>query len=164
MKLITALVLFLAFLPQKEPSLDRVRILYKVAAEQEEAAEKLQRLLEPYGRENPVFLAYKGAGYMLLAKHVGNPFKKMSYFKKGKETFTAAINEDKENPELRFLRFAVQSEAPAFLGYRDNLEEDKQVLLAKIRDLKDKALKKMILNYLLNSEALTSEEKEGLTQ
>ncbi len=66
-------------------------------------------------KNEPLFLGYHGASQMMMAKHVGNPFKKLSYFNKGKDMYTAAINADPRNVELRFLRFSVQAEAPGFL-------------------------------------------------
>ena len=86
----------------------------------------------------------------------------MSHFKKGKEKLAEAIKADPDNVELRFLRFSVQAEAPAFLGYRDNLEEDKIILLAQSSEIKDRQLKQMILNRLRSSNSLTETEKAAL--
>lgn len=162
MKLFGIILCFITMLPLQELSISRVRSLYKVAAEQEEAAQKMLVLLDPYNATSPQFLGYKASAHMMMAKHTGNPFKKLSHFNKGKEMFTSAIAADKENVELRFLRFSVQSEAPAFLGYQDNLQEDKIVLLQKVPKINDKELKDMIVNYLLISKNLTSAEKESL--
>ena len=165
MKLLIVVISFFTLLTfEQELSISRVRSLYKVAAEQEEAAQKMLVLLEPYKAESPNLLGYKAAAHMMMAKHTGNPFKKLSHFNKGKEMFSAAVKADDNSPELRFLRFAVQSEAPAFLGYQDNIEGDKALLLRKVPQLNDKELKEMIVNYLLNSKNLTSEEKESLMQ
>lgn len=142
--------------------LEKARSLYRKAAEEEKAARQLLELTENKDVSEPEMLGYKGAGNMMMAKHVGNPFKKMSYFNKGKENFSEAIEADSQNLELRFLRFAVQAEAPAFLGYRDNLEEDKLLLIKGVGNLKDPVLKSMILNYLRTSKALSAAEKERL--
>ena len=164
MRSLFVIVGFLTFFPFQELSISRVRSLYKVAAEQQEAAEKMLDLLAPYDESSPVFLGYKASAQMLMAKYSGNPFKKLSHFNKGKEMFTSALKRDKNNVELRFLRFTVQSEAPGFLGYQDNLDEDKFLLLEQVPQLKDKELKEMIVNYLLTSKKLTANEKESLMQ
>lgn len=150
--------------PVQEISTSRIRTLYKLAAEQREAAEKMLVLLEPYGRDAPLYLGYKAAAHMMMAKHVGNPFSKMSHFNKGKEMFSSAIESDKDNIELRFLRFSVQSEAPGFLGYNDELEEDKKMILKGLGTLDEDELKKMIVNYLLVSKNVTANEKDLLRQ
>lgn len=142
--------------------LQKVRSLYLIAADQEKAARELLELMEDKDSEEPVLLGYKAAGHMMMAKHVGNPFKKMSHFNKGKDILATAIDAEKENLELRFLRFAVQAEAPGFLGYRDNLEEDKFLLLKGVGNIQDPVLQKIILNYLRTSKGLTSAEKERL--
>ncbi|MHA6280708.1 hypothetical protein ACXYMT_11055 [Salinimicrobium sp. CAU 1759] len=142
--------------------LEKARDLYGEAAEKEEAARELLALTEKKSANEPVILGYKAAGHMMMAKHVGNPFKKMSHFNKGKSYLTTAIEADKQNLELRFLRFAVQAEAPGFLGFRQNLQEDKTLLLGGVRSIKDPHLQSMILNYLRTSKGLTSAEKERL--
>lgn len=156
-----AFILFSAGIFQ-QPGISEVRELYLKAAENEAAAEKLLKLTEDADGSQPLLLGYSGAGRMMMAKHVGNPFKKYGHFNKGKEKFTSAIEADPENVELRFLRFSVQAEAPAFLGYRENLEEDKAILLREVPKVEDPQVKKMMLHYLTTSKGLSDSEKEKL--
>lgn len=146
----------------QNPQLGKVRILYSKAADEEKAARALLEITENKNENEPVLLGYKAAGHMMMAKHVGNPFKKMSHFNKGKGYLADAINADKQNLELRFLRFAVQAEAPAFLGYRESLDEDKLLLLRGVNSIEDPVLHKMILGYLKTSKGLTPAEKQKL--
>lgn len=162
MKLLITLYLFISTALDQQPQISEVRNLYKNAAEEEAAAEKLLEFTEDKTSANPLVLGYNGAAHMMVAKHVGNPFKKLSYFNKGKEIFTKAIEAAPDNVELRFLRFAVQAETPAFLNYKQDLEEDKEILLAKVPGLKDAELKRMILKYLSTSKGLSDAEKEKL--
>lgn len=141
--------------------LDKVRNLYNKAADEEKAASALLKLTENKNRTEPVLLGYKAAANMVMAKHVGNPFKKMSHFNKGKDIFSTAIAADEGNLELRFLRFAVQAEAPGFLGYRNNLEEDKILLLKGVGQIDDPVLQGMVLNYLRTSKGLSAAEKQN---
>ncbi len=148
----------------QDSELTVIRQLYKNAAEQEAAGKRLMAMTKDYEVQQPVLFGYKGASHMMMAKHVGNPFSKLSHFNKGKKIFTAAIEEDPGNPELRFLRFSVQAEAPGFLGYKENLQEDKKLLLQKVYDIKDPGLKKMIRDYLLTSKAVSETERERIKQ
>lgn len=84
---------------------------------------------------------------MMMAKHVVNPFAKLSYFKKGKNMLEKAIEADSENVELRFLRYAAQTNAPSFLGYDDHIAGDKKFLL-QTGDSIDKTLKNFISSQL----------------
>ncbi|MCY2688103.1 hypothetical protein [Salinimicrobium sp. TH3] len=162
MKYIIVLLFVMTGMVVQKSNISEARKLYSKAAENEKAARSLLELSENKDIKDPVVLGYKGAGHMMMAKHVGNPFKKLSHFNKGKGIFSSAIAADKQNLELRFLRFAVQAEAPAFLGYRDNLEEDKALLIAGVDTLQDKELQNMILDYLKTSKGLTAAEKEKL--
>lgn len=139
-------------------NISEVRKNYKEAAEKEEAAKKLMELTENSDKQ-PVLLGYKAASHMLMAKYVANPFSKLSHFNRGKDMFSEAIEADKDNIELRFLRYAVQSEAPAFLGYRDNLEEDKNIILTELKNINDEELHTMISTYLLSSKYPSEAEK-----
>lgn len=162
MKYLISLLFLMAGTMTQEYDLAEVRKLYNRAANEEKAAEELLESLEKSEIDDPVFFGYKGAAHMMMAKHVGNPFKKMSHFNKGKDIFDNAIAADKQSLELRFLRFAVQAEAPGFLGYRDNLEEDKIMLITGVREIKDTVLQKTILKYLRTSKGLSAAEKKAL--
>jgi hypothetical protein len=143
-------------------SVHEVRDTYRIAVNQEDAAIALLDNTAAATGEQPVIMAYNGAAHILMAKYVFNPISKLSHFNKGKKTLNDAVAADRENIEIRFLRFSIQSEAPAFLGYKDHLEEDKLVILEQIKDLKDHDLHKMLNNYLLSSKNLSQVEKETL--
>ena len=162
MKFLLFLIFSISSFSSQTPGIQEVRTLYLLAAEEEDQAEALLDLTDASDQNEPIYLGYEAAGHMMMAKHVGNPFSKMSHFKKGKEKLGDAITAAPENVELRFLRFSVQAEAPGFLGYQDNLEEDKALLLSRTPEIEDMQLKKMILDYLKNSNGLTTEEKVEL--
>lgn len=162
MKIFIAFLILMTTGAAQQSEITKIRGLYDRAAAEEVAAEKLRELTKNSSHEDPLLYGYKGAAHMMMAKHVANPFKKLSHFNKGKDIFSEAIQAAPENVELRFLRFSVQAEAPGFLNYKQNLEEDKRILLSKTPTLKDAQLKRMILKYLLASKGLSSSEKEKL--
>ncbi|CAF1687547.1 unnamed protein product [Didymodactylos carnosus] len=59
-----------------------------------------------------------------------------------------AIARDTLDVEMRVLRYAIQSNAPGFLGYNSNLQNDKAFLIANYNRVDDAALKLMITNAL----------------
>lgn len=162
MKLILSSVFIIMTGFSQHSEISEVRNLYKKAAEEEKAAEKLLKFTAESKEEDPLMHGYHGVAQMMMAKHVGNPFKKVSYFNRGKEFFSEAIESDPDNVELRFLRFTVQAETPGFLNYKQDLPEDKSILLSQISDLKDPELQQMILVYLLSSKEVSVSEKENL--
>lgn len=83
----------------------------------------------------------------MMAKYVSNPFRKLSYFKGGKQLLEKCVSADTENAEIRYLRLTVQSNAPSFLGYNQSITVDKQFLLHAVYNLKDLVLKQMINSF-----------------
>jgi hypothetical protein len=79
-----------------------------------------------------------------------------------KNSIKKAIARDPLNLEMRFIRYSIQSNLPAFLGYRDELDTDKQFLLDKTRYSKDLELKEMILNYLSALPVIKQDELKKL--
>ena len=149
--------------PAQELLIEEVRGLYQQAALEKNACERLIDQLSTFNVEtNPLLFGYKGSATMMMAQYVSNPFSKLSNFYKGKNMLDEAIQADQENMELRFLRFAAQTEAPAMLGYRGEIEQDKNLILSSLPASDDLSLKQLIIGYLVKSEFLDKQEKEKL--
>lgn len=107
---------------------------------------------------------YLAAFTMFTAKHTINPFKKMSHFKEGRKMLEQQIQQDPQNPELRFIRFCIQHYTPDFLGYKDNLTEDKQFLLANLHKMTDEKAKTIIFNFLKGTKLFSQDELKQLSK
>ena len=133
----------------KTPEIEDVRVLFHKAESSQKVCIELIELLEPYNdKNNALFLGYRASATMLMAKHLINPFSKLSYFKKGKLMLEKAIQFDQKNAELRFLRYTIQTNVPSFLNYSDNKENDRVFLLQSLNRLNDQKLKNIISTYL----------------
>lgn len=133
----------------KTPEIEDVRVLFHKAESSQKVCVELIELLEPYNdKNNALFLGYRASATMLMAKHLINPFSKLSYFKKGKLMLEKAIQFDQKNVELRFLRYTIQTNVPSFLNYSDNKENDRVFLLQSLNRMNDQKLKIIISNYL----------------
>ncbi|WP_424494298.1 hypothetical protein [Salinimicrobium sp. GXAS 041] len=159
MKFLMLIFLFSLHSGSADPDLDEIRALYKQAPGNEQACEKMISILEPFEKE-PLWLGYKGVATMIMAKHVFSPFKKMSLFKEGKGILNDAIEMDRDNVELRFLRYSAQTQAPSFLSYKDDVEEDQQFLINRLSNMEDLSLKNAVLDFLMENDALSTREKE----
>ncbi|MBC7758331.1 MAG: hypothetical protein H7069_05710 [Phormidesmis sp. FL-bin-119] len=151
MRLIACFLILLSDLnyTAKDPSLSSIRLKFHNSTTSEKVCKDLIKQLEPYNeKNNPLLLGYKGGAIMLMATHVVNPFSKLSYFKKGRIALEKAIQADKNNVELRFLRYTVQTNIPSFLGYSSHLEKDREFLKESLNGIKDNDLKKIITSYL----------------
>lgn len=147
--IIYGLMLFSTNVFAEVPSISRVRSLFEQADIQKSSCIKLIKLLEPYNEINfPILMGYKACGIMMMAKHVPNPFSKLSHFRKGKKMLETVIAVNDKVVELRFLRYCIQTNAPAFLGYNNHIAEDKMFLEKEIPFLNDAALRNKIYAYL----------------
>ncbi|SFP99800.1 hypothetical protein [Hymenobacter arizonensis] len=101
---------------------------YEQAAADKAAGEKFYKLLADYKDRDALVLGYKGAAEAIRARDA-SMFNKMSYVQDAARTFEQAVSLDPQNPEIRFLRFSVESNLPAFLGLSKHVDEDKEMLL-----------------------------------
>jgi len=101
---------------------------YELAAADKVAGEKFYQLLADYKDRNALVLAYKGASEAIRARDA-SMFNKLTYVQDAAKTFEQAVGLDPQNPEIRFLRFSVESNLPAFLGLSKHVDEDKEMLL-----------------------------------
>ena len=101
---------------------------YELAAADKAAGEKFYQLLANYQDHNALVLAYKGASEAIRARDA-SMFNKLTYVQDAAKTFEHAVRLDPQNPEIRFLRFSVESNLPAFLGLSKHVDEDKELLL-----------------------------------
>jgi len=101
---------------------------YELAAADKSAGEKFYKLLADYKDHDGLVLAYKGASEAIRARDA-SMFNKLTYVQDAAKTFEQAVSLDPQNPEIRFLRFSVESNLPAFLGLSKHVDEDKEMLL-----------------------------------
>jgi hypothetical protein len=98
--------------------------------------------------EDQTIKGYHAVIWFLWADFYVNPIKKWKCFSKGKNELEELINADYNNIELRFLRLTIQDNVPAFLGYNQNIKEDKDFLYNQLNNITDKDLRKRIISYL----------------
>ncbi len=112
---------------------------------------------------NPLVMAYVGVSETMLAENAFWPGEKWNYFNSGKEKIEKAIDQNKDNPELRYLRLLVQLNAPSFLSYNENIESDLDFYISNILNsgLNMMWIKKFCYN-LLNGKRLSDSQKGRL--
>lgn len=100
--------------------------------------------LTQHSSNNILYNGYLGAAKMIMAKHYFNPWEKYKSFQEGKKILESSLKKDYQNPELRFLRLSIQNNAPSFLNYNENINEDKDFLFRKLNLMNDAELKFLI--------------------
>lgn len=98
--------------------------------------------------------AYEGALQMKKASIINNPKDKLALFKQGRTKLESAIKNSSDNAEYRFLRLMIQENAPGFLGYNSNLQEDKKIIVTYYKSL-ETPVQQAIKNYSKTSKLLT---------
>jgi len=138
-------------------SLKEIRKDFKIGHKDELTCTKHLEMLEEYA-DCPVERGYEAAYHMFMAKHTGNPFKKMGYFKSGKKMLEEEIADNPNEIELRYIRLCIQYYIPAYLGYKANIEEDKDFLVDNLYKLKDQETKQLIYTYLKGAKMYSDAE------
>ncbi|MBU1370062.1 MAG: hypothetical protein KJ578_14750 [Bacteroidetes bacterium] len=161
--------LFLVVLPPNEPELLRQsRELFFNFNQEKCSAEKLFDLLQKSPDDNAVLMAYKGTARASSADCTFLPHNKLQRFNQGKKLLNNAITLDSANAEIRFLRLSVQVNAPGFLAYNSNINEDKQLLLTALFQNQmignDTRFTLQVIAFLQQNLNLEAKESEMLKQ
>lgn len=157
LKLLITLILLLSSMNinAQQLEINEIRSVYFKLKNDDCNALKLAKQFEKAPPQSAILIGYQGAALAASPECISNPAKKLSEFKKGKKLIDAAIYKEPSNIEIRFLRFATQSKAPGFLGYKDNLEEDKKFLIKNIQNLQvinNKEVIKIITKFIIESD------------
>lgn len=138
------LVLFanVSFAAFGEVTPDYLRSNFKNAVTDKNLCLKMMNMLEKE-TENSLYRAYLGALQTVWANHVINPFSKLSTFNKGKKNIEIAIKNNPADVEIRILRLSVQKNAPRFLGYYKNIDDDKKIIMLNFNSIKNENLSKI---------------------
>ncbi|MBX2906644.1 MAG: hypothetical protein KF744_11435 [Taibaiella sp.] len=143
------------------PGLQEVRDAFYSVSEEKAASDKLLEAIVAAGNEAPnVLLAYKGMYHMLQARELVNPYSKWASFRKGRILLDRAIDRDGDNAEIRLLRLSAQMNAPSFLGYNNNMEADKRVILNALSSMKDNDLKRRITSFMMGQGLIAENSKQ----
>lgn len=107
--------------------------------------------------------AYKGLCETMMAEYAFLPTSKLRYFNKGKKKIQEAIQQHPDNPELRYIRLMVQLNAPAMLGYYQEIQKDLDFFVSNKQNFTgDHSWLKIFTRNLLYTKSLKPEQREKL--
>lgn len=139
-----------------------VREIYPAAHNDERAASELLRLTAGADTTVATQRAYRGAALMIAAQFAKGVGGKLQLFNEGKDLMAGAAEAAPESVEVRFLRMTVQENAPAFLLYKSDIQQDKDFILGHFPAVKDAGLKHMIQAHARASSLYSEQEKAKL--
>lgn len=128
---LTLLSCFLIGFSQKE-NLKELRNEYIEALHDCDQAARVYGLFLEVDNPSAKVLAYRGALEAIMTKTTWNLFKKINYLNNSELSFKKAVEKSPSDVEIRFMRMAVQYEIPEYLGYSENIEEDRKFIVKNI--------------------------------
>ena len=128
--------------------------------------ENVERILSQYKTENStVDKAYLGVYQAIMAQYVFLPTSKLKSFYDGRDLLDASIEENKDNGEIRYLRLLIQLNAPSFLFYNKNINDDLAVFIKDVNNQNiDPYWSNIFISNLLKGKKLAPKQIEELTQ
>ena len=135
-------------------TVSELRAMYYMALTDKGPADKFMTIIDEANAESkPILLCYKGMACMLKVRYSLNPYSKYTQFQKGVTLLEDAVQKDVNNAEIRFMRYCVETNAPFFLGYNDDIESDRAFLLKSYSTIPDPDLKRKIKDYVLTGKS-----------
>ncbi|WP_316830873.1 hypothetical protein [Pedobacter aquatilis] len=132
------------------------------AVESSKLTDSVYTKLNKLPNKTALITAYCGTLEALKAKHSWNPYNKIKYVKVSLRTMQKAIDMDKENMEIRFMRFSIEHYTPGFLGFSKDLPVDRKEIIKHYENrnfgLADEELIKNVARFMIDSKRCTSEE------
>ena len=150
------------------PDLKLLRKQLMMAINSSHTTDSLYTDLDHLNNKTPLIVAYMGALDALKAKHSWNPYSKIKSLSQASQLMQKAIDNDPHNIEIRFMRFSVQHNVPAWLGYSKNLDADRDEILQQL-GLKnygtaDVELTHSIIRFSIDSKRCSSSQNVKLRQ
>ncbi len=159
--------------PEYRPLVEKMRLMFYDAIEEEEALDSLNALIiknfsADTSRYPAIILAYIGGMEALRAKHAFWPFSKLSYINSAMDILESAANKDPENLEIRFMRFSILHHLPGILGYSEETEIEAQkvfeLLMKRNFEMLNSDMQNDFAQFMIDSERLTDEQNRMLSR
>ena len=121
--------------------------------------------LEKIGEKSPAEECYYGICHALRTQYTSNTWNKIKLVSESRGFLNHAIERDRNDPELRFMRITLEYHLPFFLGLSKDIAADMLVISEHPGFASDSPLlKKMALDFLLSTHRCNSEENRILQQ
>ncbi len=159
MKLLMALLLLIS---DSQSLVTDLRKHYALVGANETHVNEVMNLSK--NSHDPIAQAYAAGAEMASAQYKFSPVSKLSVFQSGKAKLEKLVEANRQNPEIRFIRYTIQLKCPAMLGYNKELKTDRTFLLGEMPGLRknNPELYKYILSFMLLHDRLSEPERETL--
>ncbi len=141
--------------------INAIRDLYVQAGIDHKKTDVFLDAVKNFQRSSALLEAYHGTALAMKANITIDNFDKFNTITRSREKLEMAVKLDKNNIEIRFLRFMVQSKIPKFINY-NNIGEDKNLIfknLSEINKIENPIYVDIIFDCLIKSTHFTNTEK-----
>ncbi|WP_052266483.1 hypothetical protein [Pedobacter kyungheensis] len=132
------------------------------AIESSKLTDSLFKSLDKLPNKTALITGYTGTLQALKAKHSWNPYNKIKFVSRSLKTMQKAIDMDKENMEIRFMRFSIEFYTPSFLGFSKDLATDKKEIVKHYQNenfgMADRELVRNVAKFMIDSKRCTAAE------
>lgn len=144
----------------------QLRHAFAAAVGSEAAAAELCASLEAKKEKSALEWGYLGGGKALAAKFAVNPFTKLRLVTEANRCFDRALSLAPQHTEVHYLRLAMQSQLPSFLGQSDAVDEDKRFLIGSLGSTcrEDAVLCNQVTSLLTEHVSCSPSEKEKIAR
>jgi len=147
-------------------NVSQLRLQYLQASKEEAVAKQFHKKMSDYNDDDPLVLAYKAASEAVMAKYVWNPYSKLKQIKTANAIFADAVARDKDNAEIRFLRFTLEHYVPRYLNLSAHVVEDKEMIISSLQAYPasnlSEGLARTMRDFMLTKDHCTEAEKKIL--
>jgi hypothetical protein len=145
------------------PKVSEIRADYSRSNGNKELIVKLHSVLSSVEKkDNKVLVAYKGAVLTAMAKYAKGKKDKKDFFKEGAELLEYAVEAQPNDIEIRTIRLSIQENAPKFLRYNSDIDNDKAFILNNFKSTSSLEVREFVKSYVSQSEGFTTDEKKLL--
>jgi hypothetical protein len=114
-----------------------------------------QKSMTPYEE------CYLGICDGLEIQYIGSMWGKYKMLDKSRGHINAAIQKDPKDPEMRFIRFMLEHNIPAFLGMSTHIQGDLAYIFEHIDFLDDSPdMKKMAMEFIISSNRCSTDQRQ----
>jgi hypothetical protein len=165
----TLLFTLMIMLPNtfSQPTSDQLRNGFFGMKDEDCGQQKFFQFIKSDEYLSPVHQAYAGTAEAATAECVRGPSGKIGHFNRGKRNIEEAVERAPENAEVRFMRFATQTNIPGFLFY-DNIKEDKALIIEQLPTLLTNPDERdfwiRVAGFLIDSGELEKEEENKISK
>lgn len=133
-----------------------LRAHYQQCFQRKTALDSFVAILEKVSDPSAAEESYLGISYGLTIQYADGMWSKYRLLVKSKNLLNHAVERDPDDPELRFMRFTLENNIPAFLCMSTHINDDLKTIMSHPSFLDESPdMKSAAIQYMLDSKRCT---------